>query len=290
MSWSKIVTSFTALLVARDNGAPFREPWADFVKTVEASKGTTPYHLSTLLNLVRSYEKESGKDTVRILDHGCGNGLTNLYLLALGYQGVFGINIGGDCEKWNRLFSEEFGIEERRFVIYDGATMPFDDNTFDIVFSQQVIEHVHDDVLDAYYLEEHRVLKNNGYAYHQVPHRLTPYDSHTRLWFVHYFPKPVQAALFRLFKRDPNYVENFIFLRWPGIHIRKASQLIGPTEDKTLDRLSLSPDPSYYDGSLFLRRLVAGSTAAPIIGSVARLVLPLFVMKDTISRKAGGTI
>ena len=45
--------------------------------------------------------------------------------------------------------------------------MPFDDNSFDFILCNHVLEHVYDD--DLAIIELRRVLKNNGVAILQVP-------------------------------------------------------------------------------------------------------------------------
>lgn len=50
---------------------------------------------------------------------------------------------------------------------YDGNTIPYRDKAFDIVFSSNVLEHVHD--LDAALRESQRVLKPDGLAIHILP-------------------------------------------------------------------------------------------------------------------------
>ena len=69
---------------------------------------------------------------------------------------------------------------------WDGITMPFENETFDIVFSTEVLEHIFNP--DAYLLEVSRVLKPGGIFFftvpflmslHEVPHdyyRYTPYS------------------------------------------------------------------------------------------------------------------
>ena len=50
---------------------------------------------------------------------------------------------------------------------YDGFTIPFDDNYFDIVFSSNVLEHIPHVV--EFQKELHRVLKPSGKAVHLLP-------------------------------------------------------------------------------------------------------------------------
>lgn len=69
--------------------------------------------------------------------------------------------------------------------LWNGITMPFEDNCFDVVISTEVLEHVPDP--DRYLLEVKRVLKPGGKFFftipflmslHEVPHdyyRYTPY-------------------------------------------------------------------------------------------------------------------
>ena len=90
------------------------------------------------------------------------------------------------------------------------------------MYSQQVLDHVADDVLEAFYAEEARVLRPGGIAYHQVPHRLVSYDSHTKTWFVHYLPGPLRRPLFRALGRDPDVVQELVRLRWPWEHKSRA--------------------------------------------------------------------
>ncbi|QAZ69589.1 class I SAM-dependent methyltransferase [Solidesulfovibrio carbinolicus] len=59
--------------------------------------------------------------------------------------------------------------DERVFPIvnFDGRNIPFEDNTFDIVFSSNVLEHVPD--LVKIHQEIRRVLKPTGYVLHILP-------------------------------------------------------------------------------------------------------------------------
>lgn len=91
------------------------------------------------------------------------------------------------------------GIDEpRRFqeryprvktIQYDGVDLPFEDNTFDVVWSNAVIEHVGDRSAQLRFLQEvHRVSRR---AFITTPNRSFPVEVHTRTPLLHYLPKTV---------------------------------------------------------------------------------------------------
>lgn len=54
--------------------------------------------------------------------------------------------------------------------------LPYDDNTFDLILSDVVFEHVMDQV--PIFLELYRVTKPDGIAFHLIPGRYNPIESH----------------------------------------------------------------------------------------------------------------
>jgi len=184
----------------------------------------------------------------------------------------------------NRITTEILHHSSPRFTIDDGKTIPLPDGSADIVFSQQVLEHVDNAAIESYFSEERRVLKPAGWAIHQIPHRLSPYDSHTRMWLIHYFPGPLHRALGRLFGAP---IPDHLHLRWPWFHRRALKRHIGSCQDLTLERLKSVTNPSYYDGSIRLRRLISTMIALPLIGVFAGALLRHFVMLETLSVRSG---
>jgi SAM-dependent methyltransferase len=93
--------------------------------------------------------------------------------------------------------------------------MPFDDASYDIVFSSEVFEHLLDDLLDRGLGEIHRVLAPGGYLVGTVPcnERLDlksvvcPACSHVHHAFGHHqsFGRPRLEALFRKAGLEPRY-------------------------------------------------------------------------------------
>ena len=113
------------------------------------------------LHIIRRHEiaflKRHLPTGVRILEIGGGTGFQAKLLAEHGYD-VESIDI-----------PQSNYAEERVFPVldYDGATIPFPDDSFDVVFSSNVLEHIRDRV--RLYAEIDRVLKPGGYGLHAMP-------------------------------------------------------------------------------------------------------------------------
>lgn len=97
-----------------------------------------------------------------ILDIGCGNGDISRHFAARNRQ--VGVDISDRRRDRNPTFS---------FKLVNSERLPFPDQTFDIVISHHVIEHVDDQSLHL--LEIHRVLRRRGVAYLATPNRSSPF-------------------------------------------------------------------------------------------------------------------
>lgn len=80
------------------------------------------------------------------------------------------------------------------FIQGDALAMPFADNSFDLVFSSAVIEHVGGDENQGCFLHEcFRVAKKHVFL--TTPNRFHPVEFHTGLPFIHWLPKSMHRAL-----------------------------------------------------------------------------------------------
>jgi ubiquinone/menaquinone biosynthesis C-methylase UbiE len=86
-----------------------------------------------------------------------------------------------------------------RFVTYDGGVFPFGDNSFDICYSNAVIEHVGGRERQQSFLNEMVRVAERGFF--TTPNRWFPVDLHTRLPLVHYFPRATYVEFAAPFKR-----------------------------------------------------------------------------------------
>lgn len=80
----------------------------------------------------------------------------------------------------------------------DGRKMRFKKNKFDIVFSSATLEHVGSNKNQSKFINEcYRVSKNLIFI--TTPNRNYPIDFHTRLPFIHLFPKKIHRGILKFF-------------------------------------------------------------------------------------------
>jgi SAM-dependent methyltransferase len=85
-------------------------------------------------------------------------------------------------------------------VQYDGSDFPFEDNEFDVCWSNAVVEHVGDHERQLKFLSEiNRVSKS---ACVTTPNRFFPIEVHTRTPLLHYLPKSLFDSYLRLVGLD----------------------------------------------------------------------------------------
>lgn len=72
-------------------------------------------------------------------------------------------------------------------VQYDGGTFPFDNQSFDMVWSNAVLEHVGSREAQILFLKE--VKRVGTKAFITTPNRWFPVEVHTRTPFLHWLPK-----------------------------------------------------------------------------------------------------
>jgi SAM-dependent methyltransferase len=169
----------------------------------KATKRATSITHKHILSIINTKLKNHRSDhPVRILDAGCGNGELIAYLESFIPQFVQGMSVevyGFDVsdskiqfddffEKAGLKLNEGFGHidwKSRLKIIGSQEPWPFKDEYFDIVVSNQVLEHVHNH--DYFFSQNWRVLKNNGFAVHLFPVKNYIFEGHVRLPYAHRF-------------------------------------------------------------------------------------------------------
>lgn len=107
----------------------------------------------------------------RILDFGCGAGRTVYSLLDADYANAIGYDI-------RDYLDLRCPADRARFFIAEPGVnkLPFEDNSLDLIISEQVLEHIQDQALLL--REMHRVLRPGGIALHEFPARYRLIEPH----------------------------------------------------------------------------------------------------------------
>lgn len=124
---------------------------------------------------------------VRVLDLGCGRGERVSWLLEAGWD-AWGADIVESYLDLGRAHVASLGRGgDRLRRIDDSRSLPFDAASFDVVLSDQVLEHVAD--LDAFACGVAAVTAPGGAGLHVFPARFRPIEPHMRTPVVHWLPK-----------------------------------------------------------------------------------------------------
>ena len=161
----------------------------------------THRHMLSVINTMLKYEKSlSNKEIIRILDAGCGNGIIIYYLnkylplfnankkfLIYGYDLIdHGVQEANYAKKtFSYLYDNvpEINWSERIKLIRSYDDWPFENESFDFVVSNQVLEHVWDH--HQFFREQNRVLSERGFSHHIFPVKEVIMDGHVFLPKIH---------------------------------------------------------------------------------------------------------
>lgn len=138
------------------------------------------------------------KVKLKMLEVGTGSG---------GIAHYFGTHLDLDCEVTSVDVVDTRKIKEGyKFIKVEGVHLPFENNRFDVVITNHVIEHV--GALEAQYehlKELRRVLSPGGIGYLAVPNRWMLVEPHYRLPFLSWFPRRFRSFFLNIFRKEPFY-------------------------------------------------------------------------------------
>lgn len=171
-----------------------------------------------------------------ILDLGCGEGEIARALFGKGV-----IDVGLDNEEQMVKKAEKSGIYHK-VILGDACCLPFEKESFNLVFSNCVIEHISD--IDQVLFEAARVLKKNGLFVFTVPSdKFGDY-----LFFSQFFKKikiPFLAKLYAIFRnRQLNHFHCYSLSSWKeklrktGFCLVEIQNYIGPRTLFIWDKLA----------------------------------------------------
>lgn len=137
----------------------------------------------------------------KILDLGCGTGYGSKELIKLGAGEVTGIDISREAIKFaisNFQTKSDARIHKLTFQVGDVTRLPFLNNSFDVIISFEVIEHIQNYLI--YLQEAFRVLRDGGYFIFSTPNRLQYRHSTSHFHFKE-FTTDELIDLFKQFKQ-----------------------------------------------------------------------------------------
>lgn len=154
------------------------------------------------VQLVSSFETNGQQP--RLLDVGCGDGVAELFMAKL----MPGCRVNGiDISAKSIDAAREKNIPGTTFSVYDGNSIPFPADSFDIVFVAAVLHHVDFAYHQALLGEMYRVLKPGGRIYLFEHNPVNPvtrflvktcvFDKDARLLGYRYCGRLLKKASFR---------------------------------------------------------------------------------------------
>lgn len=160
-------------------------------------------HLASCINTLLSHdEKLSSQKCIRILDAGCGNGRLISYLTsALTYLQpgkdfiIHGFDVVDHGVQRDGFINQSIGMlkishphidwEGRIHALSADEPWSFDVEDFDIIISNQVLEHVVDK--EVFFGNIHDTLADGGYSVHLAPLKHCIQEGHIFIPFAHRF-------------------------------------------------------------------------------------------------------
>jgi SAM-dependent methyltransferase len=144
----------------------------------------------------------------KLLEIGSGYGVSLALMLKNFHADAMGIEPASqgfdDSFRGAREILEANQLDPERLIDAVGENLPFDDSSFDIVYSSNVLEHTTDPA--RVLREAARVLKPGGVLYLEVPNYLSYYEGH------YLIPQPpivwnglLAAWVKWVFRRDPTF-------------------------------------------------------------------------------------
>jgi ubiquinone/menaquinone biosynthesis C-methylase UbiE len=204
-----------------------RYEWFINYKLVREDIGDVAFDTSFLVDALGNMARKS------ILDVGCGTGdLVVSLARKIEDVEIVGIDMSADDIEIAKLKALKYNLPLDIFHVQNGASLPFDNNSFDILTCIEVLEHTGKHYMDVVN-EIYRVQKPGGVAYITIPNKHCPYDTHLYTWIPHWLPKRIRVFYLDRVRGEKAKSENYL-LDYNFFSSREIAKILKPFSN-TLD-------------------------------------------------------
>lgn len=148
-------------------------------------------HLKVDKEFIKKYFSLDGK---KVLDFGSGMGGMSLWYAANWTCEVHGVDIDGHHVAIANHLKQKHGLSNVHFEKRDITTEPLTEE-YDLIFMNDVAEHIPFPILEQLFEQFHRILKQGGRIFISYPPWESPYASHvtriTKLPWCQFLPQPL---------------------------------------------------------------------------------------------------
>jgi 2-polyprenyl-3-methyl-5-hydroxy-6-metoxy-1,4-benzoquinol methylase len=155
--------------------------------------------------------------SLSMLDLGCGPG-TLVYKAMRDGHNAYGIDLSEEKIELGRRWVDALGYPaswKQRLSIEDGGNLPFEDQSFDVVTSYHVLEHVAD--LPSVLYEAVRVTKRGGWLQLCAPDYRMSYDTHYCMPWPRFMPRAQAEQWCRAMGRPTAGIGSFFYVTAPQV-------------------------------------------------------------------------
>lgn len=195
-----LAREYTKKVLPRSSYYEFEKFVSDWLNK---EKNAESFYRDFLVQVGNPYNK-------KVLDIGFGNGIMLSHFIKNGSLG-YGLETEGVLLKIAEKTLSDKSLKAS-LDLYDGKIFPFEDKSFDFIYSTSVLEHMSypSDVLK----EVGRTLKDDGLFYISFPNKYSPKESHTGLYFISYLPRPATQFVLKAFNSSPLEDWNLHFISY----------------------------------------------------------------------------
>ncbi|OGN01237.1 MAG: hypothetical protein A3B91_03175 [Candidatus Yanofskybacteria bacterium RIFCSPHIGHO2_02_FULL_41_29] len=208
------------------------------------------------------------------LEIGSGIGGLAVAMARLGNRHVTGIEPEAPAVKASSLRAQKYKNIKAEFIQGYGEKIPLPDRSFDLAYTQSVLEHVTD--IQKVISEAYRVLRPGGVIYIETPNYLWPVEQHYKTFFPPLLLKPLARLYLRLRKKNPDGINTLNYVT--PINIRrylKKAGFINITDNTLEEYAGKLNDLSRIKHRRYLRVLLKIPLASSIISGVIHSLLKL---------------